>query len=141
MAASDRPTSEINPGTQPTASDGEFQPAFEAELAELKQQYEALEARYQQVFADKAQVAQIQARKAEIQGQAELRAEAQRIEAQLRDLEVNLECRLSLPWTGMKQAFWQAVRFGGLGLVLGWGLAFAVMNGPQTSPPAQSEHR
>lgn len=45
--------------------------------------------------------------------------ELQAIHQQLETLEVEL-ASATLPWQMLVEPFWQAVRFGGLGLVLGW---------------------
>lgn len=45
--------------------------------------------------------------------------ELQAIHQQLETLEVEL-ASATLPWQRLAEPFWQAVRFGGLGLVLGW---------------------
>ena len=62
----------------------------------------------------------------------ELEQELQHIDEQLQELSVTLESHLlsepalqELFWKGLRQgilgeAFWQIVRFGGVGLVLGW---------------------
>jgi len=34
-------------------------------------------------------------------------------------LETNLESQL-FSWTSLKRPFWQIIRFGGLGVVIGW---------------------
>ncbi|MGL4619237.1 MAG: DUF2203 domain-containing protein, partial [Chroococcidiopsis sp.] len=39
--------------------------------------------------------------------------------AQLETIEVNLESQL-FSWGSLKAPFWQAVRFGGLGVIVGW---------------------
>ncbi|GAC1482640.1 MAG: hypothetical protein NVS2B14_21410 [Chamaesiphon sp.] len=41
------------------------------------------------------------------------------IQDQIETLEVNLESQL-FSWGSLKEPFWQAVRFGGLGVVVGW---------------------
>ncbi|MCA1993960.1 MAG: DUF2203 domain-containing protein, partial [Coleofasciculus sp. S288] len=48
-----------------------------------------------------------------------LQAELKRIKEELETIELNLESRL-FSWGSLKEPFWQAVRFGGLGVVIGW---------------------
>ena len=49
----------------------------------------------------------------------EIKAELTRIQKQLETLEINLESRL-FSWNTLKRPFWQAIRFGGLGVIIGW---------------------
>jgi uncharacterized protein (DUF3084 family) len=49
----------------------------------------------------------------------EIKAELTRLQKQLETLEINLESHL-FSWTTLKRPFWQAVRFGGLGVIIGW---------------------
>ncbi len=49
----------------------------------------------------------------------ELRAEIQRIKTEMERLEVILESHL-LNWSSLRDLFWMAVRFGGLGIIIGW---------------------
>ncbi len=46
-------------------------------------------------------------------------ATVQQIKTQLDDLEIQLESSL-LDWRSLQEPFWQAVRFGGLGIIIGW---------------------
>ena len=48
-----------------------------------------------------------------------LKAELKEIQQQLDEIEVALESQL-FSWGGLKEIFWQAVRFGGLGVLIGW---------------------
>ncbi len=94
--------------------------AIETELATLK-------ARYQQVQTDETQRETLKAHQMELQngkgGSDEFKAELEKLTAQLDEVEMRLESRL-LSWLGIRQYFWQIVRFGGLGLLLGWGLSY-----------------
>jgi DNA repair exonuclease SbcCD ATPase subunit len=51
----------------------------------------------------------------------ELHAELTQLQAQLTDLEITLDSHL-FTWDGFSDVFWMAVRFGGLGILIGWGL-------------------
>ena len=54
--------------------------------------------------------------------QAELKAKLAKLSNQLDEVEMRLESRL-VSWLGLREYFWQIVRFGGLGILIGWGLA------------------
>jgi hypothetical protein len=49
----------------------------------------------------------------------EIKAEFLQIQNQLQVLEINLESRL-FSWSSLKEPFWQVIRFGGLGVIIGW---------------------
>ena len=49
----------------------------------------------------------------------EIKAELTRLQKQLETLEINLESHL-FSWSTLKRPFWQAIRFGGLGVIIGW---------------------
>lgn len=90
----------------------------EADLLRLK-------ARYAQVQADQQRQIELKNRLDDVRGNLrrdktpELKAELKQIQQQLEALEVALESQL-FSWSGLKEVFWQAVRFGGLGIVIGW---------------------
>jgi hypothetical protein len=97
------------------------------DLQSIETELAALKVRYLQVQADEAQRATLKAQQAELQegtGRSdEIKTELEELTAQLDEVEMRLESRL-LSWLGIRQYFWQIVRFGGLGLLLGWGLAY-----------------
>ncbi|NJL02662.1 MAG: DUF2203 domain-containing protein [Spirulinaceae cyanobacterium RM2_2_10] len=101
-------------------TDDEFARAIaevEAALAELKQ-------RQAQVERDRHQRHDLQARQQELQATAAPDpAELAAIAAQIETIELNLESRL-FRWSALAEPFWQAVRFGGLGVFIGWSLGF-----------------
>ena len=109
--------SSLDPNSDPIATDIS---AIETELAALK-------VRYHQVQADEALRITLKAQHSDLSSaqiatpdtQAELKA----LTTQLDELEMRLESRL-LSWLGIRQYFWQIVRFGGMGILLGWGLAY-----------------
>jgi hypothetical protein len=49
----------------------------------------------------------------------EIKAEFLQIQNQLQALEINLESRL-FSWNSLREPFWQVIRFGGLGVIIGW---------------------
>ncbi|MBD2018908.1 hypothetical protein H6F43_01745 [Leptolyngbya sp. FACHB-36] len=114
---------------------------FEQHFTEVERSLQDLKLRYSQVQHDQQRQAALQQRQAQIQQadpkeQASHSAELQRIQDQLDELEVNLESRL-FRWDSLKEPFWQVVRFGGLGIVIGWFLATAAIQTPKpASPPA-----
>lgn len=115
---------------------------FEQALENAEKSLEALKARYTQVQADQQRQTELEQRREAVRSQLKsskssaLKLELQEIEQQLEQLELNLESQL-FSWRGLKEAFWQAVRFGGLGIAIGWSLAFYTIKNPtpQTSQP------
>jgi hypothetical protein len=117
---------------------------FEQRLAEVERSLLALKDRHTQIQQGQQRQSDLKARQENLKGQLRntpspvLKAELQQIQDQLDELEVSLESRL-FSLSTLKEPFWQAVRFGGLGLIIGWGLAFAVLQNPQPdSPPAST---
>ena len=112
---------------------------FDQELAKVERSLQELKQRYTQVERDQATQAQLQEQQNSLKQQlkrrpdAAMKAELKQITAQLEELEVNLESRL-FTWGSLKESFWQIVRFGGLGIAIGWGLAFVVLRSPQPEP-------
>jgi hypothetical protein len=98
---------------------------FEQALEAVERSLDALKQRYNQVQADQLQQAELQERLEQLQQTQRdsplphLRRELRGIQRQLEDLEVALESRL-FSWSGMREVFWQIIRFGGLGTVIGW---------------------
>lgn len=102
---------------------------FDQTLKEVEQSLLLLKARYAQIQLDRQHQHDLQQRKEQIEKQLqhppshinllELKRELKHIRQQLEALEVELESQL-FSWSGLKEIFWQAVRFGGLGIVIGW---------------------
>jgi CRISPR/Cas system CMR subunit Cmr6 (Cas7 group RAMP superfamily) len=102
---------------------------FDQTLREVEQALLVLKARYAQVQSDQQlqqnlkqdltqaqrQVLQSRSKKRK----AELRQEIKQLKERLEATELALESQL-FSWSGLKEVFWQAVRFGGLGIVIGW---------------------
>ena len=113
--------------------------AFEQELAAVERSLHDLKARYTQVQQDQHTQAQLQERQEQLQRQMErspapeLKAELTRLQTQLDELTARLESQL-FSWGSLRESFWQIVRFGGLGVVIGWSIAFAVLQSPNPSP-------
>ncbi|MGP1375444.1 MAG: hypothetical protein ACTS3T_21635 [Almyronema sp.] len=89
---------------------------FETRLSEVAQLFKAVKQRYRDVRQAQQQYEQLQA----LSYSNELpQPELARLQAELEQLELTLESRL-VTWRNFREPFWQAVRFGGCGLLLGW---------------------
>jgi hypothetical protein len=84
--------------------------------------------RYEQVCEDTERRMELQERRSVLRPQG-LPAELKQIEQELEVLEHRLESRI-FAWNGLRRYFWQTVRFVGLGVAIGWGLAFVVQQQP-----------
>ncbi|WP_448560871.1 hypothetical protein [Trichothermofontia sp.] len=126
-----------HPSCSKSLPDGEAanDDAFERILGDLEISFQSLKERYQQIKQDQSQQAALQQRLGAIELElqtaqsqpqiTELKKEAQQILRQLEALSVNLESRL-INWESLREVFWQAVRFVGLGIVVGWVLRSCV---------------
>ncbi|HEY9668818.1 MAG TPA: DUF2203 domain-containing protein [Coleofasciculaceae cyanobacterium] len=99
---------------------------FEQALSEVERDLQALKERYEQVQRDRQRQSELQHRREQIRNSPRQssnrqarQAELKQIKEQLETIELNLESRL-FSWGSLKEPFWQAVRFGGLGIVVGW---------------------
>lgn len=86
---------------------------WEQSLAEVERSLTEIKQRYAQIKRDHASHTELQQR------QQQLQTELQQVKTELETLELNLESRL-FSWSSLREPFWQAVRFGGLGVVVGW---------------------
>lgn len=112
---------DFSPNQQDTDTD-----EFEQALSEVERSLESIKARYNQIERDRQRQAQLQHRREEIRkslrktnNRQALQAELEQIKGQLEIIELNLESQL-FSWGSLKEPFWMAVRFGGLGIVIGW---------------------
>jgi phage-related tail protein len=89
---------------------------FETALKETAKDFLALRDRY-------FEVRRAYRRRIELQDQLTHttlpKSELKRLQKQIEALEATLESQL-LSWEAVKEPFWQALRFGGGGLVVGW---------------------
>lgn len=99
---------------------------FEQALAEAEQNLRSLRDRYQQIQRDRIRQTELQHRREQIRNDkrqngnsSTLKAELKQIQEQLEIIELNLESSL-FSWRSLKEPFWQAVRFGGIGIIIGW---------------------
>lgn len=97
---------------------------WEQALTQLERDLAALKARYVQVQQAQAGQAELRHRQSQIRQHLrrtkdrEAQAELSQIQDRLTELQVILESQL-LTWSSFKQPFWLAVRFGGVGFILG----------------------
>jgi DNA repair exonuclease SbcCD ATPase subunit len=96
----------------------------EAQLAAIAQRLLQLQARLSNLQTATENLAQLQSLQAQpaaaAPGQlAQIEAEAERLAQQTAELEAAIASQV-FSWQPLQEIFWQAVRFGGLGLVLGW---------------------
>ncbi len=112
---SDDPTPEI------PADESEFARS----LAEVERSLNNLKERYAQIQRDRQRQVELNYRREDVRQNLrrsripELKAELRQIEQELATIEFNLESSL-FSLDSLKEPFWQAVRFGGLGIILGW---------------------
>lgn len=105
----------------PTAEEGEVGQA----LQEVERSLILLKDRYDQIQRDRQRQAELGHRREEIRASVrrnplpELKQELRQLQQELEAIELNLESSL-FTWGSIKQPFWQAVRFGGLGMAIGW---------------------
>ena len=124
----------MQPPQQPSQSDAQLGDEFERMLYDVERSLVDLKERYAQVRLDLQRQAELQQHlkqvKKELNGKRSprLKAELKQIQEQLEALEVNLESQL-FSWKSIKEPFWQAVRFGGLGVIVGWILKWLVASG------------
>jgi hypothetical protein len=116
------------PSSQPpygNDSDPDENQDLEQMLAEVEQSLIQLQERFAQIQQDQHRQVELkncidevipQIRQTKSQ---QLKDELKQLKMQLETLEFNLESRL-VTWGSFKEPFWQAVRFGGLGIVIGW---------------------
>lgn len=112
----------------PTNSETPLSPEeqeFEATLQQVEASLNVLKERYAQIQRDQQRQAELKNRLEEIQPNRRrertklLQEELKQIATELETLELNLESRL-FSFSSLKEPFWQAIRFGGLGVLLGW---------------------
>ena len=112
-----------NPSNSSKEPEENLEKDFEQEFLVVERSLVALKERYIQVQADKSCQAELQQRRKQLNQQKyqtpEINGELKQIKQQLEVLELNLESQL-FSWGSLKEPFWQAIRFGGLGVIIGW---------------------
>jgi len=111
-----------DPGTRNAQEDEQ---ELARSLEEVDRSLQALKERYAQVQRDRQRQKELQHRYEEVrqdlrrERSQQLIAELQQIKQQLEMLEVSLESSL-FSFSSLREPFWQAVRFAGIGIAIGW---------------------
>ncbi|MGF1522228.1 MAG: hypothetical protein ACFBSF_07925 [Leptolyngbyaceae cyanobacterium] len=108
--------------TPPTS--GQDWQAFDTDLQQLEADVQSLRQRFEGIQNRQRQQQQL---RQQLQDSGLSADEVKRLKRQLDELEVQLESDL-FNWRSLLEPFWQAVRFGGLGIILGWVLKGIVDN-------------
>jgi hypothetical protein len=120
-------TQNANPVDETIPPQGDYADEFDREIAELEAAIFALKHRHADTqLAAQEQVVLTRQRnelKQKSSNHPEIDRELQLIRSRLAELDLTLESRLLNEWKLMWEPFWQAVRFGGLGIAIGWFLA------------------
>lgn len=100
---------------------------FEQSLEETERSLESLKERYFQVKEDLQKKEELQQRQIKLKREKNpkeypLKTELNHIQQEIDNIELNLESHL-FQWSQLKEPFWLIVRFGGLGIVIGYILA------------------
>jgi hypothetical protein len=103
-------------------------PTLGTQLQLIETALMAVRSRYEQVCEDTERQMELQERRSALKPQG-LQSELKQIEQELEVLEHRLESRI-FAWNGLRRYFWQTARFVGLGVAIGWGLAFVVQQQP-----------
>ncbi|MBE9040509.1 DUF2203 domain-containing protein [Oscillatoriales cyanobacterium LEGE 11467] len=121
-------TSPPDPNRSPASNDTEDSD-FESMLANVEKSLQALKQRHHQIQHDTERHAELTGQHEQLkkqlrrsknpQLQAQLQTQLQKISQQLEELEIRLESTL-MSWETLREPFWQAVRYGGLGIIIGW---------------------
>ena len=104
---------------------GDDESEFIEALAAVERSLAAVKERYTQIQVDRQRQVELGHRREEIRQSRrqnplpQLKQELREIEKELETIELNLESRL-FSWASIIEPFWQAVRFGGLGILIGW---------------------
>lgn len=95
-------------------------------IANLEASLEKIKKRHQQIIEDQSRKGELENRQREIkdlQGknnqQDSIKSELHYIEKELTEIEMRLESEL-FKWSSFIEPFWLMVRFGGIGVVIGW---------------------
>lgn len=95
-------------------------------IADLEVSLEKIKQRHQQIREDQTKKSELENRKQEIKDlqaknnhQDSIKSELHYIEKELTEIEMRLESEL-FKWSSLIEPFWLMVRFGGIGIILGW---------------------
>ncbi|MBO0350198.1 DUF2203 domain-containing protein [Phormidium pseudopriestleyi FRX01] len=104
---------------------------IERQIQETERSLNHLKERIVQVQRDRQRQRDLQNRRDDIRREVrqaknsnpslipELKQELKQIQATLEAIELNLESEL-FSFSALKEPFWQALRFGGIGIIIGW---------------------
>ncbi len=100
---------------------------FEQSLEETQRSLESLKDRYFQVKEDLQKKQELQKLKLKLKQEKNpkeypLKTELNHIQQEIDNIELNLESHL-FQWSQLQEPFWLIIRFGGLGIVIGYILA------------------
>lgn len=118
----------VQPPTSPSGAnpnDPHDEDDFATTLAEVQTSLDQLRQRYDQVVSAQEKRSELRAKYNRTQSELrrhrtqQLQEELKTIRKQLDELEIVLESQL-FSWSSLKEPFWMAVRFGGVGIVIGW---------------------
>ncbi len=135
MPGDQPPDHEVLPDSNPEDLEDLTQinlPQLGTELQGLENDVRAVRSRYDQVCQDDDRRIGLQAEKLQLENAQGLKTEIARLNKELSVLEHRLESQL-FAWSGLRRYFWQTVRFVGLGVLMGWGLAHWAQQ--QKAPP------
>lgn len=119
----------MTPPTRPSPTEPEpsgiSEVEFEQQMQEVERSLIALKERYAQIQEARQRQTELQQDWQQVKQawqrthSSSLQKELRQLEKQLETIELNLESRL-FSWRSLREPFWQAVRFVGLGIVIGW---------------------
>jgi len=125
-SSSDPQSASPDPSESPTAADSDLpHEDIDRDLSELEDGIVALRKRYTEVAAAYPERQELKVRLNRAQSELKrhrtqaIQDEVNALQARLTETELTLESAL-FSWSSLKEPFWMAVRFGGLGMVLGW---------------------
>lgn len=117
-----------NTSSRPDLNDSPQNPdqeEIEEVLVSVEKAIATIQERVAQIKRDRQRQAELKNRIDEVIPQLQqlksqqLKEELKQLTQELDTIELNLESSL-FTWGSLKEPFWQAVRFGGLGIVIGW---------------------
>lgn len=95
-------------------------------IANVEASLEKVKQRHQQIIEDQSRKSELENRQQEIKELKKennhpdsLKSELHYIEEELTQIEMRLESEL-FQWSSLIEPFWLMVRFGGIGVILGW---------------------
>jgi predicted RNase H-like nuclease (RuvC/YqgF family) len=97
---------------------------FDLEIVELERSISKLKDRQAEVELAERERVVLERQSNELKHKGsknpEVKQELAQIRSRIEQLDLTLESRLLNEWKLMWEPFWQAVRFGGLGIAIGW---------------------